>query len=201
MRCGDGPCLLGEGDLRPVLGQVQCQEGCPVSLPSKRRCGQAPGLAPRLHAALGRFELILSTTNLFFHNTRGKGADKRLRQRYASQSPIGGCERCGASWQRAPAALRFGTVEPKWCLHLHRRLISVAGEGTPIMNQAHNSQRTYFQSPVELLILPAPWGREDGGGNVTLWQESCDRQPSQPAPSWRWLLVPRSLRWTMWPHN
>lgn len=47
------------------------------------------------------------------------------------------------------------------------------------MNQAHNSRHTYFQSPAELLIHPAPWGREDGGGNVTLWQESCDRQPSQ----------------------
>lgn len=47
------------------------------------------------------------------------------------------------------------------------------------MNQARNSRHTYFQSPAELLIHPAPWGREDGGGNVTLWQESCDRQPSQ----------------------
>lgn len=31
------------------------------------------------------------------------------------------------------------------------------------MNQARNSQHTYFQSPAELLILAAPWGREDGG--------------------------------------
>lgn len=175
------------------LGQSFLQ-GCPVILPDARKRGQAPGLAPCLHAALGSFELILSTTNLFFHNTRGKGADKRLQEHYASLSPVSGL-------RSSPAALHFGTVEPKRCLHLHRRLISVAGEGTPIMNQAHNSQHTYFQSPVELLILAAPWGREDGGGNVTLWQESCDRQPSQPAPSWRWLLVSRSLRWTMWPHN
>lgn len=47
------------------------------------------------------------------------------------------------------------------------------------MNQAQNSRHTHFQSPAEPLIQAAPWGREDGGGNVTLWQESSERQPRQ----------------------
>ena len=184
-RCGveqllTSPCPCGPSC--PALRRRALQ-GCP---------GPLPGLAPCSHAALSRCEPMLSSTNLFFRNIGGKGADQRLRQHSASPSPI-----AAASRQRA--ALLPGCAQRG--LRLHRRLISVAGEGTPIRNRARNSRHTHFRSPAEPLILPAPRGGGHGGGNVTLRQESCERQPSQAAPSWRWLLVSSSLRWTVGPHH